>query len=385
MEHEDILHRCFRCGYCKLPSNYIDLNCPSYLAYRFETYSPGGRMWLLRAWLDKKIAASPRFAEILFSCATCGNCLEHCAMPDFKDRLLLAFAAGKEAFLDSGQVPAGVRDCLTRVQHHGNAYGKPAKKRSEWMARAGIEAFSGQEYLFYADDVGAYDTRGQEIARSVANVLKKAGISIGVLPEGEITDGNDVKAMGEAPLFEELAKKNIAVFDRAGVKKIVTLSPHSLNALKNDYPALGGRYQVFHYTQLLAFAMGKLKFVKDPEPATVTFHDPCYLGRHNKDYESPRMVLRAVPGIRLSEMDRNRKNALCCGGGGGNIFTDVLGNAEESPARARVTEAAGTGAQVLAAACPACAVMLEDAAKTAGLEGRLKVREVSEIIAERLA
>jgi len=385
MEHEDILHRCFRCGYCKLPSNYTDLNCPSYLAFRFETYSPGGRMWLLRAWLDKKVDTSARLAEILFSCATCGNCVEHCAMPDFKDRLLLAFAAGKEAFLDAGQVPAGVRDYLTRVQHHGNAYGKPAKKRAEWTAGADIAAFFDQEYLFYADDVGAYDSRGQEIARSVAAVLKKAGISLGVLPEGECSDGNDVRAAGEVPLFEELAKKNIAAFDRAGVKKIVTLSPHAFHAFKNDYPALGGRFQVFHYTQLLAFAMGKLNFLNDAAPVRVTVHDPCYLGRHNKDYESPRMVLRAIPGITLAEMDRNRKNALCCGGGGGNIFTDVLGNAEESPARARVAEAAGTGAQILAVACPACAVMLEDAVKTAGLEGKLKVREVSEIISERLA
>ncbi|MGM0454189.1 MAG: 4Fe-4S dicluster domain-containing protein, partial [Thermodesulfobacteriota bacterium] len=114
MEHEDILHRCFRCGYCKLPGNYTDINCPAYLAYRFETYSPGGRMWLLRAWLDNKVETSERLAEIMFCCAACGNCVEQCAMPDFRDRILHAFTAGKEALLDAGRVPAGVRDYLTR-------------------------------------------------------------------------------------------------------------------------------------------------------------------------------------------------------------------------------------------------------------------------------
>lgn len=392
MEHEDILHRCFRCGYCKLPANFTDINCPAYLAYRFETYSPGGRMWLLRAWLDNEVKGSMRLAEIMFSCAACGNCVAHCAMPDFRDRLLLAMTAGKEALLDAGRVPPGVRDYLTRMQAHGNAYGKPAKKRADWTvgnAASGaddtvIPAFSDQEYLFYAGDVGAYDPRGSEIARSVAGVLQKAGISLGVLPEGESDDGNDVGAMGESLLFRELAAKNIKAFDRAGVRKIITLSPHSFNTFKNDYPALGGTYQVFHYTQVLAFAMNGLDFKADPTPQRVTFHDPCYLGRHNMDYESPRMILRAIPGLQLTEMARNRKNALCCGAGGGNFFSDVLGGAAESAAQARALEAEDAGALILAVACPLCAIMLEDAAKTAGVAEKIRIREITEIIKEAM-
>jgi len=393
MEHEDILHRCFRCGYCKLPANFTDINCPAYLAYRFETYSPGGRMWLLRGWLDKDIQGSMRLAEIMFSCAACGNCVAHCAMPDFRDRLLLALTAGKEALLDAGRVPAGVRDYLTRMQEHGNAYRKPTKKRADWTAGetgAGIgdetiPAFSDQEYLFYAGDVGAYDPRGGEIARSVAGILRKAGISLGVLTEGESDDGNDVRAMGEILLFQALAEKNIEAFRHAGVRKIITLSPHSLNTFKNDYPALGGTYQVFHYTQVLAFAMNRLEFRPDAALPRVTFHDPCYLGRHNLDYESSRMVLRAIPGLQLTEMARNRQNALCCGGGGGNFFTDILGGAEESAARARVMEAIDTGAEILAVSCPVCAIMLEDAAKSAGAAEEIRVMEITEVIGEALA
>ena len=384
MEHEEILHRCFRCGYCKLPGNYVDINCPAYLSFCFETYAPGGRMWLLRAWLDKKINASPRLAEIMFSCAACGNCVEQCAFPEFRDRLLLAFTAGRDALLETSIAPPGVRDYLTRIQTHGNAYGKPVKKSAEWALGLDIDPFSDQEYAFFADDVGAFDPRGQEIARSVALLLKKAGISYGMIMNPVCSDGNDVKVMGETALFEDLAKKNIQVFSALNVKKIITLSPHSFNVLKNDYPVHGGQYQVFHYTQVLAFAMERLSFSADLPVISVVFHDPCYLGRHNADYGSARMVLQAMPGVQLAEMDRNRKNALCCGGGGGNFFTDLLSGGADTSARVRVREAAAAGAQMLAVACPLCAIMLEDAIKTENLDNTLCVREISEIGMERI-
>jgi Fe-S oxidoreductase len=384
MLHEEILHRCFRCGYCKMPSNYTDLNCPPYLAFRFETYSPGGRMWLLKAWLDGKIEPGKRFAEIMFSCTACGNCTEHCPFPNFKNLLLEAFTAGREAFLDRGIAPAGVKDYLNGMQLHGNPYGFPAKKRADWAAGTDVEPYTDQEYLLFAGDVASYDTRGQEIARSAAKLLAKAGVSFGILKTGENSDGNDVRASGETALFEELAGKNIDLFNRNGVKKILTLSPHSFNAFKRHYPALGGNYQVFHYTQALAFRMGGLKFRKNPDPLTVTYHDPCYLGRHNLDYYSPRMILSAAPGLKIAEMDRNKQNSLCCGGGGGNFFTDILPSGKENPARFRVREAKKTGAEIIAVSCPLCAIMLEDAAKSEEMDGLLRVMEVSELINDRI-
>jgi Fe-S oxidoreductase len=365
-----------------MPSNYIDLNCPSYLAFRFETYSPGGRMWLLRAWLDGKIQLSGRFAEIMFSCTACGNCAEQCPFTGFKNLLLDTFTAARGAFLDEGRVPSGVRDYLTRMQLHGNPYGMAAKKRADWANGTGIEPFAGQEYLFFAGDEGSYDTRGQETARSAAKLLSKAGISFGILTGSENSDGNDVRASGETFLFEELAKKNTALFNKNNVKKIITLSPHGFNAFKKYYPELGGNYQVFHYTQVLAFNMGKLKFRENPEPLLVTCHDPCYLGRHNMDYYSLRMILSAVPGIKVTEMDRNKQNALCCGGGGGNLFTDILPSGDQSPARFRIREAKATGATIIAVSCPLCAIMLEDAVKSEGPACDMRVMEVSEIINE---
>lgn len=380
MKHEEILHRCFRCGYCKLPSDYTDITCPAYLATRFETYSPGGRMWLLRGWLNNDLTVSDRFADIMFACAACGNCVAQCAFPGFKDLLLEVFTAGREALLDEGRVPGPVRDYLTRMQLHGNPYGKPAKDRAQWASELDIPVFSNQEYLFLVDDAGSYDSRGQEIARSVAGLLNRAGISFGILSSETVSDGNDVKAMGESLLFEELAKKNIAAFTRHGVNKIITLSPHSLNALKNHYPALGGSYMAVHYTQVLAFSMGNLPIRKNPNAGCVTLHDPCYLGRLNNDYQSCRMMLSAVPGFRIVEMDRNRQNALCCGGGGGNFYTDILSGDADAPSRARVREAVEAGADTLITACPLCTVMLGDAVKTEGMEDRLQVKEISEFI-----
>ena len=384
MEYEEILHRCFRCGYCKLPGNYVDFNCPPYHAFRFETYSPGGRLWLIRAWLDNKVELSERLQEIIFSCVSCGNCVEQCTLPKIKDQLLLAFTAAKEELINAGKVPPTVRDCLTKIYQSGNAYGRARKKRTQWAEEAEIERFSDQEYLFFAGDVGAFDSRGQQIARSVARLMKEMGIPFGIPGPEEISDGNEARAMGESELAKHLARENIKTFERLGVKKIVTLSPHGYNAIKNDYRQLGGNYQVFHYTQILAPLMKKGAFNSDLPPVRVTYHDSCYLGRHNMEYWAARNILAAIPAVELVEMDRSFKNALCCGGGGGNFFTGIIGSGFDTAARARVREAAGTQAHVLAVACPQCAVMLEDAVKVENLEGKLQVKEISEIASERI-
>jgi Fe-S oxidoreductase len=384
MKYAEILHRCFRCGYCKLPGNYIDFNCPAYAAFRFESYSPGGRMWLLRAWLDDKLEPSRRFQEILFSCTACRNCVEQCALTRIKDELLLAFIAGKGELVGEGKVPPPVRDCLTRLQQYGNPYGLARKKRSNWAVDAEVEEFLDQEFLFFPGDVGAFDSRGQEISRSVAALLTRLGISFGILGDREVSDGNEANAMGESELFRLLAEENIENINKLNVKKIIALSPHGFNALKNEYPALGGTYQVFHYTQILAARVGDLALNDNLSKIRVTYHDPCYLGRHNREYWAARKVLAAIPGLEMREMDRCMQDALCCGGGGGNLFTDVLGNGPESPARNRVAEALDTDAEILAVSCPTCAVMLGDAVKSNNMEGRIQVKEISEIVNERL-
>ena len=380
MEYAEILHRCFRCGYCKLPGSYQDLNCPSYLQYRFESFSPGGRMWLLRAWQNGEIKNSARLQKIMFSCAACANCVEHCVFPKFKADLLNAFTAGRFELVSEGQVPGGVANYLKAVHLYGNAYKRPEAERGQWAEGLGLSEFKDQEFLFFIGDAGSYDERGQKMARAVATVLQKLGVSIGILAEKEKSDGNEVRVLGEQGLFEHLAHQNLETFAAAGVKKIITLSPHAFNAFKNEYPKLGGRFQVMHYSQVLAMNAGKLRFQKHESPLKMTFHDPCYLGRHNQDYFTPRVVLGSLPGVELLEMDRAKADALCCGGGGGNFFTDVLGGGPDASGRVRVREAAALGVQVLAVACPKCAKMLEDAVKAEDLDGRLKVMDLAELV-----
>jgi len=380
MEHAEILHRCFRCGYCKLPGSYMDLNCPSYLKFRFETYSPGGRMWLLRAWLDGEIKTSPRLAEILFSCATCANCVEHCVFPKFRDDILNAFLAGRSELVDEGAVPPAVRDFLKAIHVNGNPYKLPQKDRGNWAHGLDIEPFKDQEYLFYVGCVGSYDERGKKMARSVAGVLRDWNLSFGILGLDERCDGNEVRSVGEKGLFRQLAEQNITQFSDLNVDKIITLSPHVYHAMKNEYPKYGAEFEVYHYSQMIERLMKKVPLKPKGEPVRVTFHDPCYLGRHHQEYSAPRKILSRIRNVRFVEMDRSKEDALCCGGGGGNFFSDLLGQSQDSPGRVRVREAVHTGASVVAVACPNCAKMLEDAVKAEFLDDQIRIMDLAEII-----
>ncbi len=383
MKYEDIIHRCFRCGYCKLTGDYSDFNCPPYRKFKFETYSPGGRMWLIRGWLNGEIKESERFREILFSCTMCANCVEHCVFT-FSDDLVNIFIAAREEMVNKGIVPPAVRDYLKNIHVNGNPYKESADERGKWADGTSVEAYGDQEYLFYVGCVGSYDERGKKIARAVGNLLTRAGVSMGILGNAECCDGNEVKALGEASLFNLLAEQNIVLFKKLGVKKIITLDPHAFNAFKNDYPALGGEFEVYHYTQILSPLIQSGKMPLTEYNLGITYHDPCYLGRHNGEYDAPRAILKTIPGVRLIEMEQNRENAFCCGGGGGNFFTDILGGGEDSPGRIRVRQALDTGARIIAVSCPQCAKMLEDAIKVEEQEDKLKVMDVAEIVSNAM-
>jgi Fe-S oxidoreductase len=287
--------------------------------------------------------------------------------------------------VELGLLPKAAKDYLRNVQRHGNPYGLPTESRKEWMADLVLPAYNGQPFLYHVGCEGAFDTRAQHAARALARVLVAAEVPFGVLGNDEVADGNDVDMLGECWLAETLAEKNIERFRKTGVQTIVTLSPHAFNAFKNSYPHYGGRFETLHYTQMLQslVAQEKLRFKKDRN-MKITFHDPCLLGRWNGEYRAPRKVLGALPGVELVEMERNRKSALCCGGGAGNYYIDLLGGSEESPARIRAREAHATGAQILVTACPNCLTMLEDAVKVEGLEEDIKVMDLCEVVNDML-
>ncbi len=370
------IHRCFRCGFCKFPGDFTDLNCPSYNRFRLETYSTGGRLWLIWAWLKKEIEWSEHLAEVVFSCATCRNCVEQCPMK-FSDDIVDWIVSARSDMVEKGLIPRYVRDFLKNISSHGNPWGIARGARDAWAEE--IRRYKpGDEYLFYVGCVGSYNEKGQRMAKNFAELLNKAEVSFGILGAEEECDGNEVYMLGEMGLFQELASKNVQKFRELGVKKIVSLSPHAYNSIKGKYPR-SGDLEALHYTQLLSKLIHREKLDLSELRAKVTYHDPCFLGRYNDVYDAPREILKSIPGIELVEMERTRENSFCCGGGSGNFVTGLLGGSEEDPSRIRVREAYQTGAEILVVACPSCMTMLDDAVKDEGLEDELTVRDVAEL------
>lgn len=372
------VHRCFGCGYCKFTTNYGDYNCPAYARFRLETYSTGGRLWLINGWLKGELAWSPRLAEILYTCTTCKNCVEQCPMGFASDIVDWIVSARSDAVEKTGRIPAAVGRFLEATRTYSNPWKMPPADRDAWAD--GVKRYQpGDEYLWYVGCLGSYDEVAQRMARSVARLLSRAEVSFGVLGKDEGCCGNEVHKLGEMGLFQALVEKNVRQLQELGVKKVVTLSPHAFNVFKQEYPKYGGSFEVYHYTQLVQELVKRGRITPAPNRVTVTYHDPCYLGRYNKVYEEPRRILKGTPGVQLVEMSRVKKDSFCCGGGSGNFITDLL-TGEDSPSRVRIREARKTGAEVLAVACPACLVMFTDAVKAEGLEGKLAVKDISQIV-----
>ena len=329
--------------------------------------------------MEGEIKWSESLGEILYSCTTCDNCVQSCKFPFNRDIVNMIIAA-REEMVANGLVIPKVAHFFRNIEAYGNPYREIRENRGRWAEGIGIERYTGQEFLLYVGCVGSYDEKGQRAAKALGELLLKAGISFGILGFAEECDGNEIRLLGESRVFQMLRDKNIELFEKTGVKKIITLSPHSYNVFRNGYPS---KFEVFHYTKILLDLIkeGRLKPTSELN-MRVTYHDPCFLGRHAGEYEAPRDVLKAIPGVDLIEMERNRDNSFCCGGGSGNFYTDFFGGVENSPSRIRVREADKTRAGILAVACPTCALMLGEAIKDEGIEARLIVKDISEVVKE---
>ena len=379
-DYRSTIYHCLKCGACKQAFDIYMPICPSGMKYGFDSHYAIGRISLARAIIDGEINLDTALMHRVYTCTHCGACDEQCHDAVGVDPLRVIQELKYEA-VDKGLIPPEVRDYLKNMNVYGNPYMLPAEDRGKWSLNLDIKSFARQEYLFYVGDMGSYDALGQQIARSVAKALAAAGISFGILGDKEMTDGNEVNLVGEKGLYEYFATANINLFKELDIKKIITLSPHAYNAFKNDYPAWGGDFEVQHYSQVLAQAISNKKLkVKGIKKVKVTFHDPCFLGRHNKEYDAPRQILKAIPGVEIVEMERSRNNALCCGGGGGNFFTDMLGSGTKSPSRIRVHEAIDTGAKIIATTCPKCFNMLDDAIKAENAEDQITIKDLSQFL-----
>jgi len=382
------VYRCDGFGVCKGGYNFKVSPCPMFVnSDGFESKTPRGMMTMARGIIEGSLDYTKEISETVYRCTLCGNCQILCGAEFENGEPMVdpskVVSAMRADLVENSLIPPAVRDFLKNVHRYGNPYVEPAEERGKWAEGLGIEEYSGQEFLFYVGCVGSYDERGKRMAVALSETMKIAGVSFGILGKREVCDGNEVNMVGETGLFPLLAEQNIRQFKEMGIKQIVTLSPHAFNALKNDYPALGGDFEVVHYTQLLRDLLraGRIKPVKGLK-TRATFHDPCFLGRRNKEYDAPREVLRKIPDLEIIEMARAKESAFCCGGGGGNFFTDILGGGENSPNRLRIREAYQTGAEILVVACPNCAKMFEDAIAIERLEDKLIVKDVSEILLE---
>ena len=383
------IFKCMACGVCRgVWERKDEAMCPVWATgIGFEDSTPRGRVTVAQDLLDGLLDLSMPLAESIYRCTDCACCSATCDSTDPKTGNPIVNVPGivmatRMDLLEKSLVPPTVRDYFKSVFVNGNPYKLPQEERDRWARDSSIPSYSDQEFLFFAGDVGSFDERGRKMAQSVAAILIKSGVSLGILGERESSDGNDARVLGEFGLFQYLAEKNISTFKEAGVRKIISLDPHSYNAFKNHYPQFGADFEVFHYTQVLDELVRAGRLYPARQNVKITYHDPCYLGRHNSVYDPPRNILKGIRGIELVEMRRIKKSSFCCGGGGGNFFTDMIGGKDRSPSRIRIREALETGARVLAVACPQCAKMLEDAVKAENAEERLAVKDISEILSE---
>ncbi len=320
----------------------------------------------------------------LWLCTTCMNCLRVC--PKQVDMIRI-IPAGRGVAVLEGLVPPELQEMFESVAERGNPLGESARRRARWCKGLDVRILPKKpapvEVLWFVGDYWSYHGRGQDAARAMARVLNRLGVDFGILGKDEWCDGDSQRLAGEPGLFEMMAEHNIAQFDKYQFDTLVVSGPHAYNAIKNEYPKHGGSYPVEHYTRFLADRMDALsEHLTGRFPHKVTFHDPCYLGRHNGEYEAPRALLQAVPGLELVEMYRCREQGFCCGGGGGGMWLDGL-TAERTSERLsenRVREAVEVGAEVLAVCCPYEVSRFEDAVKSTGNDGRLQVLDIIEII-----
>jgi Fe-S oxidoreductase len=268
------------------------------------------------------------------------------------------------------------------MENNSNPWGIGAHLRADWAKELGVKTLAEKpdvEYLFYVGCSGSFDDRGKKVSVAFAKILQAAGVSFGILGNEEGCCGDSAMRGGNEYLFQTQAQANITVMNGYGVKKIIAICPHGYNALKKDYPNFGGNYEVYHHTEIIAnlLASGKITLSK-PVEGLFTYHDSCFLGRYNDIYKQPRQILKAIPGIRLTEMERNLDKSFCCGAGGARMWMEEdIGDRINNM---RTDQAAATKAGTVAVACPFCLTMFSDGIKDRQLTEKMVALDISEIV-----
>ncbi len=320
--------------------------------------------------------------DFLWQCLTCGACVEEC--PATNDHIDKIVEMRRHLVMEEARVPATMGEALRSLEARGHPFRGAGISRTAWVVGSDVKMLADghpADWLLWVGCASAMNERNHAPLRALVRVLEEAGVEIAILGDEETCTGDPARRIGNEYLFQTFARQNIETLNRYGVGKIVTPCPHCYNTLKNEYPQFGGRYEVWHHTQLLAHLVETGRITPtDPVRLTVTFHDPCYLGRHNGEYEAPRRVLRAIPGAAAVEMTHCRERGFCCGAGGGLYWMeDRVG---QRVSHVRTHHAVATGAQVVATACPFCLLMLEDGATAT--ESAIRPMDVAELLGQSL-
>jgi Fe-S oxidoreductase len=335
---------------------------------------------------DEPIVCEDRIREdTVWACMQCNACVEACPVGIEQAPIINQL---RRRLVEEGNMPAELSKTLRTITKSGNSFGENKKKRGRWTDGLEFEVKDAREepvdVLWFVGDYASFDPRSQGVSQTIAKIYQAADVDFGILYDGEKNAGNDVRRVGEEGLWEVLAEGNIEAIKETEFNRIVTSDPHSLNTIRNEYPLKGGEFEISHHTTFLLelFESGRLK-VEKPLGYKVTYHDPCYLGRHNGEYDAPRKLLEHL-GCQLIEMPRNRSNSFCCGAGGGRIWIPDAPGAEK-PSHNRIQEAVDLGdIDYFVVACPKDAAMFSDAVKSSGNEDRFEVREITELMAEAL-
>ncbi|MFC1993309.1 (Fe-S)-binding protein [Chloroflexota bacterium] len=366
-EGGEALKTCYQCGLCSA-------TCPWSIVRNF----------IVRRIMHQAQLGLVDFEdEDMWRCVTCRNCVQRCPRGV---EIIDVMRSMRRAIVSLGvaKVPDSLRITVKNISGTGNPLGEEPEKRTDWAKDLNIKTYTeGTEILYFSCCIPAYDIKIQRVAQATASILKKAGVDFGILGTKEVCCGESVRKTGDENLFQSLAQGNIDSFNEAGVKKIVTTSPHCYYTFKNEYPELGGNFKVVHFNQYLSELIkeGRIKFTKELNKK-VTYHDPCYLGRHSGIYDEPREILKSIPGIELVEMQNFRVNSLCCGGGGGGIWLET--RKEERLSDLRVEQALDAGADILAVACPYCMSNFDDSILTLDKSDIIEAKDIAELVQEAM-
>lgn len=364
----DAFKRCFQCGLC-------DTVCPWNRVTQFSM---------------RKIVRQAAFGfteiegEDMWRCTTCGRCPQQCPR-DVKQ--IESGIALRRIATEYGVFPESVKPVRTisaNLVGQGNSLGEDRQKRGDWAKGLSVKTFTEEtEVLYFPGCYLCYDPRLKKVAKATVNILNKAGVDFGILGPKENCCGESIRKTGDEELFKRLARENIKTFIDSGVKQILVNSPHCYHTFKNEYPEFMANFEVIHISQYLFKLLdeGSIKPTKD-YAKKVTYHDPCYLGRHNNIFEEPREALKSVPGLNLLEMPESHKNSLCCGGGGGRVWMETPKGERFSDLR--LEQAIDTGAEILATCCPYCITMFEDSRLTMGFDEKIEIKDITEIIQESI-